>query len=222
MVRWQPFVPVLVAFTLLVLSLALVTQLTDGPVAILAVLATFTLAALLRHPIAAAVNGMWLRRSKVAAPGDYIRLEGREDIEGYVERVGWRDTELQTPLGDVARVPNTVLANSVFTNFHLPNSGNDVVVDIDMEANASPVLIEKLLAEEAHPDSVPGIEHGSLRVRRLPGRFPGCQRYVIHGKATRPADRDRLSHDLAHRIEDRLRRERIATPSLSTFNKDRP
>ena len=114
--RWIPFVPFIVVVALLALVLVTVSQLADGPLTWVFVISLFLLVALLRHPISDVVHGLWMRRSKVVAPGHFIRLDGRYAVEGLVARVGLLRTELQTPFGNMARIPNTVVASSAALN----------------------------------------------------------------------------------------------------------
>lgn len=221
---WSALVQIIVVWALLLVVLILVGQWADGPLPFLAVAGLFLLVALGRHPLANAVNGWWLRRGSVVQAGHYIRLEGKDDIEGYVTRIGWRHTELQTPAGDIARIPNTTLANSIFTNFHLPASRDAILVDFDAAEAVEPARIVALLQQEARAASrvEPELVPDSPQVRHLPGRFPGCRRYVMHCRVRNPERRDDVRSDLAGRIERRLRREDIPLPTLRQHHKGNP
>lgn len=213
---WSAIVQLLVAWALLVAALLLVGPWAEGPLPFIAVALLFVAVALGRHPIANAFNGWWLRRGNVIQAGHYIRLEGKDDVEGYVARIGWRHTELQTPAGDIARIPNTTLANSIFTNFHLPAGRDAILVDFDAAETIEPARIIALLEQEASAVSrtEPELVPDSPQVRRLPGRFPGCRRYVMHCRVRNAERRDDVRADLAGRIERRLRREDIPLPTL--------
>jgi len=116
---------VLVAATCLLLILLALRALTDNPLPLVIVLAVALVILVLRGPLADAANGVWLRRSLVRS-SNYVRLEGPQDIEGHVTRVGLRTTTLRTPTGDQIRIPNTVLANSILTTFEAnPEHGNE-------------------------------------------------------------------------------------------------
>lgn len=221
---WPALVQIVVVWALLLVVLVLVGQWADGPLPSLALAGLFLLAALGRRPLANAINGWWLRRGSVVRPGHYIRLEGRDDVEGYVARIGWRHTQLQTPAGDIARIPNTTLANSIFTNFHLPAGRDAFLVDFDAAETVEPARIVALLQQEARAASrsEPQLVAGSPQVRRLPGRFPGCRRYVMHCRVSNPERRDDVRSELAARIERRLRREEIPLPTLHRHRKGNP
>lgn len=203
--------------------LATMLVLLPWPVPALALLGAVLAAVLGRNAIANAINGAWLRRDPMLEAGHYIRIEGPRDVEGYVIAVGLRHTQLQTPAGDVARIPNTTLANSVFTNFFL--AGKDSIL-IDVEAAATePQRIVRLLDQEADKsaDAIPGIVAGSQQIRTLPGRFPECRRYVMHCRPRNPTHRVEVRDDLQRRVLLRLGREGIRVPTLTTpASKDEP
>ena len=160
-------VAVVSAWAVLLALLAMVAFLRPGPLSIAAILVAFLLAAVGRSLVANLVNGVWLRRGGVVATGHYIRLEGLPDIEGYVERIGARTTLIQTPSGDLARVPNTILANSVFTSFHLDPAREAVTVDVEADADVSPRRVVSVLRQEtkALAHSVPGQVAGPDRIQ---------------------------------------------------------
>lgn len=213
---WNAIVQIVVTLVLLLMALLLVGQWADGPLPFLAVAVLFVAVALGRIPIANAANGWWLRRGSVVQLGHYIRLEGKDDVEGYVARIGWRHTQLQTPAGDIARIPNTTLTNSIFTNFHLPASRDAILVDFDAAEGVEPSRVVAILEQEAQAaaGSVPGLVPDSPRVRCLPGRFPGCRRYVMHCRVRDPQRRDAVQSEVARRITRRLQHEDIPLPTL--------
>ncbi|MHB1260096.1 MAG: mechanosensitive ion channel domain-containing protein [Thermoplasmatota archaeon] len=187
--------------------------------------AAFFVAALARNIIANAVNGWWLRRGTVLQTGHYIRIEGRDDVEGYVAHIGLRYTQLETPAGDVARIPNTTLANSIFTNFHLASAPDAILVDLDADAMADSREVAETISQEADAlaRANPGIAGGSLRIRTLPGRFPGCRRYVLQCRAQNPVSRNLVRDELERRVRSRLHRDGIAVPLLpSEPKKEKP
>lgn len=212
----HPFLAVVAAWASLALAVALILAFTPAPFGF-AVAASAIVAGILgRRPIADAVNAVWLRKGTVVEPGHYIRVEGVGDVEGYVDRIGWRHTTLQTQAGDEVRIPNTTLANSIFTNFHLVDR-RDVLIDIDADAAVEPQRITTVLGQEAQTaaHTVPGLVPGSQRIVTLPGRFPGCRRYLMQCKVRDPVDRDLLNEELERRIRTRLRRDRIPIATLT-------
>jgi hypothetical protein len=165
-------------------------------------------AVLARNPLRNAVNGVWLRRDGVK-PGQYIRLEGQQDVEGYVERVGATRTTLHAPLGARQTIPNQVLANAVFTSFHL---GDDRHALVDIEAHESvpgrdvlPVLQD---ATRASPD----IDPLTIQIHQLPGRFPGSRRYSVRCRLKETSRRPQAEAALHREATRRLREAGIPVP----------
>lgn len=205
------------AWAVLLLLILVLSFSAPWPVTVAVLAASFAVAGLGRTFVANAVNGIWLRRDSILQAGHYIRLEGTQDVEGYVIRIGLRHTQLQTPAGDIARIPNTKLANSIFTNFFLP--GNDDAILIDIEADASqPKQVVQLLHQEAFAlsNDSRGIAAGSVRIRTLPGRFPGCHRYVLHCQSHDPGQRDQIRDHLERTIWSRLDEAGVRVPVLES------
>ena len=196
----------------------------SDPFLLLSLAGILALMLLFRQSISDALNGWWLRRGSIVRPGHYIRVEGKQDVEGYVAHIGVRGTSIQTPHGDLERIPNSTLANSIFTNFHAPQGADAVLVDVDVDARSSPLTVQHLLEEEAEAAAKrqPGIVPGSHRLLALPGRFPGCRRHVLHCRAADARARDDLQADLAQRVRHRLHRNHIPTPSLVITDQESP
>jgi small-conductance mechanosensitive channel len=62
--------------------------------------------------------GLSLLISKQVKTGDYIRLDST--YEGYVVDINWRNTTIRQLSNNIIFIPNSKLASSIFTNFHLP------------------------------------------------------------------------------------------------------
>lgn len=204
---WAAFLQVFVVWTLLVLVLALVAGWPKGPIPIVGLLAIFVLAAVIRVPLVAAANGWWLRRGARVKPGDYIRLQDH-DVEGFVASIGWLHTQVQSPTRDSIRIPNTQLMNSMFTNFHMPRSLDDIVVDVDVDMRYDAARVVGILTEATQAmgeDLVQGVQH----VQRLPGRVSAHWRYVVHGRVANVGRRDQIRAALVRQIAQDLRGDNI-------------
>jgi small-conductance mechanosensitive channel len=64
------------------------------------------------------VAGLSLLISKQVKTGDYIKLDG--SYEGYVVDINWRNTTIRQLSNNIIFIPNSKLASSIFTNYHLP------------------------------------------------------------------------------------------------------
>ncbi|MDT8435982.1 MAG: mechanosensitive ion channel family protein, partial [Gemmatimonadota bacterium] len=73
----------------------------------------------LQPTLANLFSGFQILASRQVGAGDYIRLESGE--EGYVTEVRWRNTAIEGLFDDhEVVVPNSKLADSIVTNYHLP------------------------------------------------------------------------------------------------------
>lgn len=58
--------------------------------------------------------------------GDFIELSGGPS--GYVVEVGWRSTKIQTVYNNLVVIPNSVLADTIVTNYQAPSNAISVLV----------------------------------------------------------------------------------------------
>ena len=70
------------------------------------------------------------------SPGDLVWVEG--GIEGRVIQVNWRSTHIATLNGDVAIVPNSVMAKARLVNHSLPTQVRRVSITVKLAANEPP------------------------------------------------------------------------------------
>ncbi|HJW76523.1 MAG TPA: mechanosensitive ion channel family protein [Thermoleophilia bacterium] len=72
-------------------------------------------------------TGLQITLTHQYEPGQFVHLQSGE--EGEVIDVTWRETRLHTPTGDIAVVPNSVIGNTVVTNY----SRGDELYILDVE-----------------------------------------------------------------------------------------
>jgi len=60
-------------------------------------------------------TGLQITLTHQYEPGQFVHLQSGE--EGEVIDLTWRETRLRTPTGDIAVVPNSVIGNTVVTNY---------------------------------------------------------------------------------------------------------
>ena len=58
--------------------------------------------------------------------GDFIELNGGP--AGNVIEVGWRSTKIRTIYNNLVVIPNSVLADTIVTNYQSPNDARSVIV----------------------------------------------------------------------------------------------
>lgn len=80
-------------------------------------------------------------------PGQRIRLDSGE--EGYVIDIGWRSTTLRSPSNHLIIIPNAKLAQSIVTNYNMPDPAVDIVIPVGVSYDCDPEHVEQVLKDEA-------------------------------------------------------------------------
>lgn len=91
--------------------------------------------------------GLYLIAARQIRPGDYLRLESGE--EGYVTDINWRTTSVRTILHNLIIVPNSKLASSIVTNYHLPSRAMQIVLNVGVAYGSDLDRVEAVTIEEA-------------------------------------------------------------------------
>jgi small-conductance mechanosensitive channel len=153
-VRFQPAVRVTGrVVSVLLYSLAFLTILAEYGISITPLLTGLGLAALaiglaLQETLANFFSGIWIQTEQPLAPGHYVRLEG-QNVEGFVERVGWRTTRIRVLAGSLVVIPNSKVAAATVTDFTLPDSKMSVVMTFRLPFDVDPNRAMAILVEEA-------------------------------------------------------------------------
>jgi small-conductance mechanosensitive channel len=94
--------------------------------------------------------------------GDFVRLESGD--EGWVRRIGWRTTRIESPTNSLIAIPNTKIASSIITNFYLPMQQVLMPVTLQVAYESDLAGVETACLETArgiqtsHPDAVKDYE----------------------------------------------------------------
>lgn len=92
--------------------------------------------------------GLWIQTEQPVAPGHYVRIEG-QNVEGFVEKVGWRTTRIRVLAGNLVVLPNSRLAQATVTDFTLPQPMMSVVMNFRLPFDVDPQRAMTILVEEA-------------------------------------------------------------------------
>ena len=126
-------------FTLSALGIAVTPLLTALGVGGLAV------ALALQPPLANLFSGIQLVASRQIRPGDYIALPSGQ--QGFVEDINWRSISIRESTNSLVVVPNTVLAQEVFTNYRLPEPRVAARVPLRVAYGSDIGFVEQLALE---------------------------------------------------------------------------
>ncbi len=157
--------------------------------------------------------GMHLLADRPIRVGDYVKIA--DSVEGYVVDVGWRSTRVRTLPNTVVVVPNKKVAESIITNYDLPEPRMALLLPVSVSYGAEPERVEAVLAEEAARAAaeVPGLlAEPAPFVRFIPGFGAYSLDFTLVCQVARFVDQYTVQHELRKRILRRLRREGIEIP----------
>jgi small-conductance mechanosensitive channel len=144
--------------------------------------------------------------------GDYAKIA---DVEGFVVDIGWRSTRLRTLQNNVVVVPNRTVAQSVITNFDLPEPRMALLLRVAVSDKADHQKVETVLVEEAVKaiGEVPGLlAEPAPVVRFIPGFSEYCLDLTLICHVATFVDQYEVQHALRKRILQRFRAEGIEIP----------
>lgn len=82
----------------------------------------------LKDTLANLFSGIQIIASRQLRPGDYIKVES--GFEGVVQDINWRNTTISELSNNLVVIPNEKLAQSIFTNYQLPEAELTVSVPV--------------------------------------------------------------------------------------------
>src|SRR5947199_338687 len=91
--------------------------------------------------------GLHLLADKPIRVGDYVKIA--DAVEGYVVDIGWRSTRVRMLQNPVVVVPNKKVAESVITNFDLPEPSMALSIRVSVSYRSDPDRVERMLVDEA-------------------------------------------------------------------------
>lgn len=166
--------------------------------------------------------GVWIQSGQSLQSGHYVKLEG-ENLEGYIDEMGWRTTKIRQLGNNITIVPNAKLAQTIVTDYHLPIPRMSLLIPISVGYECDPRHVERVLIEEAKKAA--GEVEGLLPVpepfvRFIPGFGDYALQFTLICQVREYVDQYLAQHELRMRILDRFRREgiRIPYPIRETYN----
>lgn len=91
--------------------------------------------------------GIHILVEKPVRVGDYMKLS--EGNEGFVSDIGWRTTRVREVTGNIIIIPNSKLAQSVLTNYSLPDTRVAIVMKFPLAQDSDIDLAEAIIKDEA-------------------------------------------------------------------------
>lgn len=157
--------------------------------------------------------GIYVLADRPVKVGDYIKLDS--GVEGYVDQVGWRSAKIRTLPNNLVVVPNQKLAQSIITNYFMPEKRMSLLIPISVSYDCDPDRVEKVLVDVA--TSAVGEVEGLLGdpapfVRFIPGFGDHSLDFTLICQVREFVDQYLVQHELRKRIFARFRQEGIEIP----------
>jgi small-conductance mechanosensitive channel len=145
--------------------------------------------------------------------GDFVRLETGQ--EGYVQDITWRTTRVRMLPNNMVVIPNSKLAQSVVTNYYLPEKRMSLLIPISVSYDTDPEEVERILVEEAKKGTagIPGLlADPAPFVRFIPGFGDSSLDFTLICQVAEFTDQYLAQHELRKRIFKRFKEEGIEIP----------
>jgi small-conductance mechanosensitive channel len=145
--------------------------------------------------------------------GDFIKLETGQ--EGYVDDITWRTTRVRMLPNNIVVIPNNKLAQSVVTNYYLPEKRMTLQIPVSVSYASDPEQVEQVLLEEARKGStdIPGLlSDPEPAVRFIPGFGDSSLDFTLVCQVREFADQYTVQHELRKRIFKRFKADNIEIP----------
>jgi len=158
--------------------------------------------------------GLYVMMDQTIRPEDYIKLDSGQ--AGYVARVGWRSTYLNSLDGNSIVVPNAALAKAVITNYSLPQTRLGVPIAVSVAYGTDPERVTKALLEVVDQAGREGLEGLLLYpppgVSLNPGFGNSSLDFTLGVQVREFRDQFRVQSELRKRILGRFAQEGIKMP----------
>lgn len=145
--------------------------------------------------------------------GDFIRLESGQ--EGVVVDIHWRTTRVRLLANNIVVIPNSKLAQSVVTNYFLPEKRLSLLVPVSVGYGSDPDQVERVLIDVARKTAgeVPGLlAEPEPFVRFIPGFGESSLDFTLICQVNEFVDNYLAQHALRKNIFRRFQEEGIEIP----------
>lgn len=167
----------------------------------------------LQDTLANLFAGIHILMEKSLRIGDFVKLETGQ--EGYIDDITWRTTRVRMLPNNVVVVPNSKLAQSVVTNYYLPEKRMSLQIPIGVSYSSDPEQVERILVEEARKGAqdIPGLlAEPEPVVRFIPGFGESSLDFTLTCHVREFVDQYLAQHELRKRIFKRFNEEGIEIP----------
>jgi small-conductance mechanosensitive channel len=167
----------------------------------------------LQDTLANLFAGVHILMEKSLRIGDFVKLETGQ--EGYIDDITWRTTRVRMLPNNVVVIPNSKLAQSVVTNYYLPEKRMSLLIPVGVSYSSDPEKVERILVEEAKKgaEAIPGLlADPEPFVRFIPGFGESSLDFTLICQVAEFTDQYTVQHELRKRIFSRFKNEGIEIP----------
>ncbi len=167
----------------------------------------------LQDTLANLFAGVHILMEKSIRIGDFVKLETGQ--EGYVDDITWRSTRVRMLPNNMVVIPNSKLAQSVVTNYSLPDRRMAVQIPVSVSYSSDPDKVGRILLEEAKKAAgeVPGLlADPEPVVRFIPGFGESSLDFTLACHVREFTDQYTAQHELRKRIFKRFQQDGIEMP----------
>lgn len=157
-------------------------------------------------------SGFYITLARQTRIGDFIKLESGE--EGYVLDIGWRATRVKMLPNNVVLIPNSKLAQSIITNYYLPDKELAVLIQVGVHYDSGLEHVERVTIEvgrEVQKEVTGGIPEFEPFIRyHTFGDF--SINFTVILRAKEFVDNYLIKHEFIKRLHKRYQKEGIIIP----------
>jgi small-conductance mechanosensitive channel len=167
----------------------------------------------LQDTLANLFAGVHILMEKSIRVGDFVKLETGQ--EGYIDDITWRTTRVRMLPNNIVVVPNSKLAQSVVTNYYLPEKRMSILIPISVSYSSDPEQVERILIDLAQKGAldIPGLlAKPEPVVRFIPGFGESSLDFTLTCQVREFVDQYLAQHELRKRIFKRFNEEGIEIP----------
>jgi small-conductance mechanosensitive channel len=157
-------------------------------------------------------SGLQILATNHVKPGDYIKLSTGE--EGVITDITWRNTTLRALQNNLIIIPNSKLADTIITNYTLPDKELAVLVQVGVSYDSDLDKVEAVTIETAK-EIMRGFEGGIpefepfIRYNSFSDSSIGFT-VILRGREF--IDQYLIKHEFIKRLHERYRAENIEIP----------
>jgi small-conductance mechanosensitive channel len=156
--------------------------------------------------------GMQIISDRPIRVGDYVQLENGQ--AGYVTEIGWRATKVRMLPNNTVVIPNSKLAESVLTNYYLPERELAVLVEVGVSYNSDLQHVERVTVEVAREiqKAAPGAVRDFEPFIRYHTFDASSINFSVIMRAREYVDNFLMKHEFIKRLHARYKEENISIP----------